>query len=435
MHILMLALLSTITINEATLNTEIIENTDGQWIAPRYRIAEELILDIGEYGAPLSYYGDINTIGFHPFFVDTPDGEKWRIVLAYEGEIVVLQEGTAEKRFPISGEIRSMISSANGRYVLIGLKDEEQTQEEIIWSGYSPPEHRVILLDTDTGEQVTATGIRGAGLMGNDGSVVVIKPDVIEFYDNEMNLLGTASNFIIEMGGTATGYASDGSMLVRVHTEDYNDPESFILRAYDRYGNILWVTDNEHYGYPMVSEHGEYAFVLKPGSLLCLDGSDGSLLWEQSHPDRTVYLTSASPNGAACAYKTDLTPAEVRENPLRERFLMIGRVERDDTSRMTRIQFQSERIRFISPLSVTGEGISLWRAYTGPRGDLSNYAICGFSSDGRLLFTRNVSRAGSQYTITSAQSNLVISSNGPRIMWFDNEGVHIVTLEEERGSE
>ena len=434
MYLVLFALLATVTVNEVTLDTDIIENTEDQWIAPGYKIADEIILDIGEYGSPLSWYGDRNTVGFHPFFVDTPDGEKWRIVLAYEGEIVVLQEDEPERSFPLSGEIRSMISSANGRYVLFVPEAEEQTPEEIVWSGYSPPEHRVVLLDTDTGEQVTATGISGGVLIGNDGSVVAIRRSAINFYDSELNLLGTASNCIPEMGGSATGYASDGSLFVRVHTEDFSDQESRILRACDRYGNILWVTDHEHYGKPMVSEHGEYVFVLKPESLLCLDGGDGSLLWEQPHSDRTVYLTSASPGGAACAYPTDLTPAGVRENPLRERHMIIGRIDRDDTARMARIRFQSEQIRSMQPVSVTGEGCSLWMAWKGPRGDFTNYSICAFSPDGTLLFTRKVSRAGSQYTITT-RTGRVISSNGPRILWFDNEGIHIVTLEEEGGSE
>ncbi|MBD3276740.1 MAG: hypothetical protein GF388_00420 [Candidatus Aegiribacteria sp.] len=430
MHLLMLALIATLTVNEVTLDTDIIENTEDQWIASGYRIAEELILDPGEYGPPIN----TNDIGFHPFFVDTSDGEKWRIVLAYEGEIVVLQEDEPERRFPVSGELRSMISSANGRYVLFVPKAEEQTPEEIAQGGYSPPEHRVVLLDTDTGEQVTGTGISGGVLIGNDGSLVAIRRNAIKFYDSELNLLGTASNCIPEMGGSATGYASDGSLLVRVHTEDYSDPESRILRACDRYGNILWVTDNEHYGYPMVSEHGEYVFVLKPGSLLCLDGSDGRLLWEQSHPDRTVYLTSASPSGAACAYPTDLTPAGVRENPFRDRYLITGMIESDDIARITRVLFQSEQIRSMQPVSVTGEGFSLWLAWKGPGLDLSNYKLCAFSPDGTLILKRKVSDTGSQYNITT-HSGRVISRNGPRLLWFDNQGIHIVTLEEKGGAE
>ena len=431
MHVLLLALLATVTVNEVTLNTEIIENTEDQWIAPGYRIAEELVLDPGEYGTPIN----TNDIGFQPFFVDTPDGEKWRIILVFDGEVVVLQEDTAERRFPIAGDIRYMMNSANGRYVLLGL-NEEQTQDEIAWRGYSPPEHRVILLDTATGEQVTTTGFKGVGFIGNNGFSISIKNDAIEFYDNELNLLGTTSNFVREMGGTATGYASDGSLLVRVHTEDYNDPESFVLRAYDRFGNILWVTDNDHYGFPIVTERGEYVCVLQRQKVLYLNGSDGSLLWEHQL-DAEAIGSSLIPSrtGYAFCFISDISNSRVNG-------INVGCIDEYQYPMMKKISYRSDPIAFCSPAVINHEGSSLIRVFFGerPNVDLSTHMLILLNSDGALIFQRMMSTRNSSYGYIGANLSRIlntvsINTTGRRLIYWNGNGIHILSIAQEGVSE
>jgi len=431
MHMLLLALLATVTVNEVTLDTDIIENTDDQWIAPGYRIAEELVLDPGEYGNPIN----VNDIGFQPFFVDTPDGEKWRIILVFDGEVVVLQEDTAERRYPIAGDIRYMMNSANGRYVLLGLNDE-QTHDEIAWRGYSPPEHRVVLLNTDTGEQVTTTDFKGVGFIGNNGFSISIKNDAIEFYDNELNLVGTTSNFVREIGGTATGYASDGSLLVRVHTEDYSDPESFILRAYDEFGNILWITDNEHYGFPIVSEHGEYVFVLQSQRLLCLDGNDGNLLWQHMNDNHSSSLSiSHSRTGAAFSYMTN-SPST------RNRSICIGWINELKHTSIEYIGYHSDQIAFFSPDQVTQNGYALLRVFFSerPNTNLSRFMYCIFDSDGSLLFERMISTEDRMYgniwaNLPRALTPAAISITGKRIILWDKKDIFVLSIAQDGVSE
>ena len=444
MHVLLLALLATVTVNEVTLNTEIIENTEDQWIAPGYRIAEELVLDPGDYGTPLvSVTGNRNVIGFQPFFVDTPDGEKWRIILVFDGEVVVLQEDTEIIRFSITGDIKYMLNSANGEYVLLGLREDEQTEEELVYEGYSPPEHRVILLDIVTGEQVTATGMTGSILIGNDGSVVVIKRPEIEFYDRNLNLLGTAPNCIRQTSHTLTSYASDGSLLIRQFRE-HPDDSIYTLRAYDRFGNVLWDSYPPNVGWPAVSEHGEYVFVLTWGRLMCLNGSNGEKLWEEPHENEGEgLLMVSSRRGAAYAFETDVTPAEARENPMRERVLNVAAVGQDNNTTITRIAYQSDEIGFFSPKSVAGSGCSLWRVYFGERPgiDLSTYLLCLFSSDARLLYSLVVSEANSRFgniwwnSASTALRPAAIDYTGKRIIWWDYSEIHILSIEHEGVSE
>ncbi len=444
MHFLLMALISIVTVNEVTLDTDLIENTDGQWIAPGYRIAEELILDPGDYGTPLlDFNGTRNVIGFQSFFVDTPDGEKWRLVLAYEGEVVVLQEDTEPRSFEIEKSSTYMLNSPNGRYVLLGLKEEEQTQEEMILYGITPPERRAVLLDVETGNQVTTTGLTGSLLIANDGCMVGIHNNSLHFYDSSFNLLNSTFNSIMQTSHTPTSYASDGSLFVRQYRES-SDDSIYTLRAYDRYGNVLWDSYPPNVGWPVVSEHGDYVFVLTWGRLMCLDGSNAEKLWEEPHDNEGEgLLMISSRRGAAYAFETDVTPAEARENPMRERVLNVATVGPDNNSGITRIAYQSDEIGFFSPEVVAGSGSSLWEVFFGesPGIDLSTYLLCLFSSNGELLYSQPVSIVGRR--LGSIWSNSVsttlrpsaIDSSGRRIVWFDYTEIHIVTLEVEGVSE
>lgn len=441
MHLLLMALISTVTVNEVTLDTDLIENIDGQWIATGYRLIEELVLDPGDYGTPLlNPSGNRNKIGFQPFFVDTPDGEKWRIVHVFEDEVVVLQEDTEPGRFPITGEIRYMMNSANGRYVLLGLEEEERTHEDLISQPFAESERRVILLDIETGDQVTATGIKGVGFVGNDGFVVSIKNDSIEFYNSSLSLIGTTFNCIRELSGTPTSYASDGSLFVRQFKENPDDT-TWVLRAYDRYSNVLWDSYPPYTGYPMVSEHGEYVFVLTIGRILCLNGNDGSLLWEMQHNDEG-HLMIYSRVGSVYAFETDVTPAEVRANPLRERVLNIGRIELENEPIIQRLVYQSDKICSFSPISLSSSGCSIWRVFFGrrPNINMSIFTICIFSTDGSLIFSRLVTTADRRYgniwaNLSRSLLPYAIDATGKRIIWWDRKEIHIVTLLEEGASE
>ncbi len=439
MYLLLMMLISTVTVNEIILDTDIIENIDGQWVAPGYMVAEEIIIDPLDCGTPLlnPANGSRNVIGFQPFFVDTPDGEKWRIVLAYEGEIVVLQEDAEPRRFQIEKSSIYMLNSPNGRYVLLGLQEEEQTQKVIFPFEAPPAERRAVLLDVETGNQVTTTGLRGTLLIANDGYIVNIDIDSLRFYDSSFNLLNSTVNCMMQTSHTPTSYASDGSLFVRQYKESSDNSVS-TLRAYDRYGNVLWDSYPPNTGWPLVSELGEYVFVLTWGRLICLDGSNGELLWEQSHENEGEgLLMISSHRGAAYAFGTDVTPAEARENPLRERVLIVGVIGQDNNPSITRMTFQSVNIALYGPNVINSTGCSLWRFYLGqkPNVDLSTYILSFFSTDGHLLYSQLYTKADRRYVNISGQRAFDINSEGKKIVWYDDKEIHIVTLVEEGASE
>ena len=439
MHLLLMALLSTVTLNEVTLDTDIIENIDGQWVAPGYRVAEEIIIDPIDYGTPLLNPANEsrNVIGFQPFFVDTPDGEKWRLVLAYEGEVVVLQEDTEPRRFQIEKSSTYMLNSPNGRYVLLGLQEEEQTQEGMILYGVTPPERKVVLLDVETGNQVSTTGLRGSLLIANDGCMVGINNDSLRFYDSNFNLLNSTINNIRQTSHTPTAYASDGSLFTRQYKDSPSDSLS-TLRAYDRYGNVVWDSYPPNTGWPTVSENGNYVFLLSWGRMLCLDGGSGALLWEEPHDNEGAgLLMTSSSRGAAYAFGTDVTPSEARVDPFRERVMNVGVIWQDSNPAITRVTFQSDNIALYGPNVLNSTGCSLWRFYLGqrPNVDLSTCILSFFSTDGLLLYSQLYTKADRRYVNISGQRAFAISSDGNIMIWYDDKEIHIVSLVEEGVSE
>lgn len=432
MHLILIALLSTVTVNEVTLDMDLIESIDGQWVAPGYRVAEEIIIDPLDYGIPqLNSSDEPVRIGFQSFFVDTPDGEKWRIVIAYDREVVVLQEDEEPRRFTVERSIHLVKHSKDGSYVYVRLREEEQTQTEMILEGIAPPENRTVLININSGEQITTTGFLEASYIASDGFMVGLNSDSLRFYDNNFNQINATYNCIEQMGSTPSAYATDGSLMVRIFMAS-PDNTLAILRAYDKYGNVLWDSDPRNVGWPAISEHGEYVFVLGQGRLMCLDGSSGDLLWEEPLENEGRMFKTCR-NGAACSFFTDATPAEVRENPDRERVLHVVNISEHNRN-ISRIAYSLGSIGFC-PMMINEGGYSLWRAHE------CTFYICEFSNRGELIyaygntydhyqFNNRLWRNSEPYLWSSS-----LNSTGMQIIWFDSNVIHIVTLEEKGYSE
>ncbi len=443
MLLTMMVLFSSVTVSEVSLDASIFDGVQDEWIAPGYRIAEEMIIDPLDYGVPQNdREGNPKIIGFQSFFVQTSEGEKWRIILTYDKKVVVLQEDAELREFEVERSIKYMINSKDGRFVLLRFQEEIQTRQEIAIEGLNPPKHRSVLINIETGTQVTGSGIAGIGYLGDNGYGIASYGDSIRFYDENLNLVKRVFNKIANVSNGATSYAADGSLMVTIFGESYEGFEngSYSLRAYDQNGKVLWDAFPPNTGRSAISEDGSLVLIIGINSLMCLDGSDGSLLWEEPY-ENNCGISSAARNAAACCFATDLSLDEVRENPSRERALYVSTVDSDGNGKVNKISFYSRSIAFFSPIVLNSTGASLWKIYIGQRIylDLSKYELCLFSREGDLRFVHRIE--GDGYVRNLHWRNTMdlkpssINSTGNKIIWFEDSVIHILTIEKNVVSE
>ncbi|MCK5786525.1 MAG: hypothetical protein KAH54_08195 [Candidatus Sabulitectum sp.] len=441
MLFIMMALFGSVTVNEVSLDASILDNVQDEWIAPGYEIAEEIIIDPLDYGVPQDDRdGTPRIIGFQSFFVQTPEGEKWRIVLTYDRKVVVLQEDAEQREFEVERSIRSMINSKDGRYLIIRFLDDYYSQQTMAISGLAPPEKRTLLINIDEEIQSVRTGIEWISYLGGNGYGVASRGDSIYFYDDRLNLVNTRFNKLAHVLNNSTSLSNDGSLFVTLYADSFEVYEEGLssLRAYDCNGNVLWDAEPAGIGRPGVSEHGDFVFALGQDRLVSLDGRTGLLLWEQPFENRSSFF-AASLYGAGCSFKSDLSPAGVRENPDRERALYVATTNIDGNSKFSRISFSSRSIRFFYPSAVNATGSSLWQAVLGERLEYSNFLLCLFLDTGELLYSRRISKLGYLLNGHGGKADYLpqesIDSIAKKIIWFDGSVIHILTLEKEGISE
>ncbi|MCK5842586.1 MAG: hypothetical protein KAH31_10485, partial [Candidatus Sabulitectum sp.] len=302
---------------------------------------------------------------------------------------------------------------------------------------YLPLEKRSVLIDIESGFQVTRSGIAGIGYLGGNGYGIASYGDSIRFYDNNLNLVKQVFNRIANTSHYSTSFAIDGSMMVTRRSDTYDDlRNNATLRAYDCYGNVLWDAEPSEIGGSGVSENGQFVYAFSRNSLMRLDGKDGSLFWEEPIEDQ-LCISTYSRRGCACAFETDLPPEGVRENLGRERFLYVVTDIADGNIRFNRISFFSRSIGLFSCVTVNESGSSLWRTYFGEGldMDLSKYELCFFTEMGELLFVHRINGHGNirngLWRNTMDLKPNSIDSIGNRIIWFEESVIHILTLQEE----
>ncbi len=440
MFLIMMALFGSVTVNEVSLDASILENMQDEWIAPGYRVEEEIIINPLDYGVPQDDRdGNPRIIGFQSFFVQTPEGEKWRIVLTYDRKVVVLQEDAEQREFEVERSIRSMINSKDGRYLLIRFLDDYYSQETMAISGLDPPDKRTLLINIDEETQIVRTGIEWISYLGGNGYGIASYGDSIWFYDENLALVKRVFNRIANSSHYATSFSADGSLLVTRRSDTYEDlSNNAVLRAYDNRGNILWDVQPPNVGVPAVSADGSLVLVIAENRVLCLDGGNGSLLWEEPFENRSSFF-AASLYGAGCSFKTDLFPEGIRENPDRERALYVVTTSIYGNSKFGRISFSSRCIRFFYPSAVNATGSSLWRAVLGERLEYSNFLLCLLSDTGELLYSRRISKLDYLLNSHGGKTDYLpqesIDSLARRIIWFDGAVIHILSLAEEGDSE
>jgi hypothetical protein len=265
-------LLSTLILTTGTLS----DIADGEWTAPGVDIHLIESINVNMYGEPLAdMLGRVS-------FVDTADGEKWRLVLVNTNNITVLEEGLEPARIPYSFEADKYVMSPDNKYILLTRNTH---------SGYNAAR-----VNSDTGEIIQFNCCPeeyypGTLLVSNTGSVVSWFQTGISFYNSNLEEQRTLDAY--PRGSYIINRVEDGSVTFIASGNS--------LQAYDVSGVQIWNNDTiEMDGFSSfqamaVSPRGNTLVITTPHSWTLLNASSGDMI-RTKKSDRFTNVVMFNPN-------------------------------------------------------------------------------------------------------------------------------------------
>lgn len=431
MYLVLMLLISTgVTTDEPTL----INSTEGEWLASGYSIVLETTIDPLDYdGEPMGTNPRMDNaiqLGCLSFFVQTEDGEKWRIVMVFRDKVIVVQEDSETREIPLTISGNGVFFSKGGKYVLVhgGL--------------YNTNANELINIDEGTSEFFDYGLTDGATFtwVGDQGTVLTyLKPGrysgeggLLSFY-NHSQLVNTIEGVFIP------AMSHDGSLIVcGVYPTD--NIEDFYLTAYNNAGQMLWSRDvptDMRFMMNGVSmpQDGEFLIIYGPnGGLECYSGGEGELLWSNSSSGGYAPISSS---GEYCSFGWE-SPMN-RELPPPER--RGGTV----TCRITDLLIDSDNLQvenfFGGELVVSNDGCCLSIGYgtnSMPKTQIRYYLTDSTSSVLWMSPWFDV-ETGSHFCgfknnniePNMGDSNAALSSDGRRVVYDDDFIIRIIRIEKD----
>ena len=277
----------------ATVSVDIFDNADGEWIAPGYSISEDILINPFDYVTNIK--NDPKNIACHAFFVDTEDGEMWRVIMVGSNRMVVLQENRENPMvvdFPF--DAYGAVYSRGGRFVII-RDGELNTADEAL--------HIDIDNNIVRSFDPTPDGQQCGLFLSDNGTVAGMGTDIIVDFSQDLS--------------TATVRHYDETYLrfhctsaydeIIVAENAYSRPREIV--AFDWDGNELWTvnTGDRTVNYALtVSPNGSKIGVsfARSGAMI-IDVDDGRIFWESTdaiHTSRVVF----SPDAYSAAYPASM---------------------------------------------------------------------------------------------------------------------------------
>lgn len=393
---------------------------DSIWVAPGYELVTDLTIDPYEYGDPPT----MGCGGLESFFIDTPNGEKWRIILTYDNEVVMLQEDQEPAIYCFERIIHTSRLSRCGRWMIAILYDE---------TSYNPPPHDAVMINLDNGEVRSLTGIYSAYWIGSDGSFVTFDADSLRFYDNHQTHVGSQPNWTgnTYVGSRGASYATDALVLVeKVPLDGENRDSGSSIRAFDSRGDMIWHVPVA--GVPTISANGE--FVLVPhigGGLSCLNGTTGQVIWtDHNITQSTMMCLITSSSGLGWASNISLQEG-ISSNPGTELRQMANGILSNDAGMAegTVVNFLSTELSGFFPRALNSNSDVLWVGVRN-RDLLDKYYIIS-NIHGDILFSMRIYYSDTEPAwLSSSPGNHreALDSLGRRFIFFDGQYIHVINI-------
>ncbi|MCD4701710.1 MAG: hypothetical protein K8S24_07620 [Candidatus Aegiribacteria sp.] len=434
MHLLLMALVFFgVTLDEIT----ILDITEGIWVAPGYLAVEEATIDPVDYnaepmGVDVRMDGAIR-LACLGFFVETDEGEKWRIVMVFKDKVIVVQEDTETREIPLTISGQGAFFSKGGRYVLVHEGIYGSTANELINidEGASEP------FDYGLSDGVTFTWV------GDDGTVLThLTQDrhtgeygLLSFYDHS-ELVNT-----VEGGFAGVSMSRDGSLII-CGGYPANDPlADYAAIAFDREGSRLWIFElnpdmHLHPSGVAIAPNGEYVIINGNAGLECYSGAEGELHWRSNG-----WYSVISPSGEYCLLEwRNYNDADRMANHVPIEEIEWGLI----SCRQSDLILDSECSPVLNirgtPQATSDNGNSLLYYRNCNIRPASNHRYCVMDPDGNIFMitpwysTNTGSHSAGQQNNNSEPTlgawTAALSRTGMKFLYDDGYSIHVIRIEE-----
>jgi hypothetical protein len=350
---------------------------EGEWVSPEVDIQLVESIDVSQYGEPVTdMLGRVS-------FVETADGEKWRLVLVNTDNITILEEGAQARQIPYSFESDHYRMSPDNKYILLTSNNSV---------GYNAAR-----INSETGEIVQFNccpeGKSPASpFVSNSGSVFSWFNGGFAFYDASLQNRNTL--FAYENGSYTIDRVNDGSI-------------TFIacdsaIKAYDVNGDLMWennltstnMDDDLQIRWITVSPLGDKFIALTSHGWTFVDSFSGDILWAE-YSARAASLVMFDRSGET-VYRSSFahTPptARISHTTVCSNSVNLSEIE---------CSFLNIReTRTIAPCSCSDNGLLMYHIgqYPGER------ILVLAKSDGTTIWSERVTRtpdmiSGTAYTL------------------------------------
>lgn len=401
--------LSSVLVSTLILSTGVLSDIpDGEWTAPGVDIQLIESIDVSVYGEPL-----LNMLG-RVSFVETTDGEKWRLVLVNTDNITILQEGAETRQIQYSFTADKCVMSPDNGYVVLVKK-------------YDLDYRGAIRINTNTGEvkefQPYADGCYlGTIVVSNSGSVITSHDQGISFFDSDLNF-ETCLEEYSRKGNNWINRNNDGSLV-------FITDELGVI-AYDEAGNVQWhqdgvqLSDGSHsYQRIVFSEESDRLVLTGRHSTVCLNSTTGEIQWVkdgESHIWTSKSIFSPSGN---FLYLGSFPIGDSNQAEWRAFVDVISENSSWRSSSSTIYVYPSGRQRFILPFSASDNGMFLCKVSGG---GTTRFLL---DSDCHLLWAERVSSGESSVSGAPYGGPGCLSRDGQRMCLFSNEQLKVFTIGE-----
>jgi hypothetical protein len=414
----------------AISNFQIHEHSVDEWVDARYSFAIDEIIDPSDYaGVALRENADLFEMGSRAFFIDTPDGEVWRVLLLFRDKLVVLQQDQApdEYQLPDPGAW-CFTTSQNGNWVVI-------CSQFIPVSSTSYPstvyERRTELVNVETGDRYPlGSWVRFGWAVSGEGSVLAFSDSCYGFVDPESGTIRET-----EFPGNPPAHrsyarSSDGSLSVIL--EQTSEGNRFIGIDSSN-GREIWYVEEPSDGLAQnvrVTPDGNLVFSSRKDGLVLIDGRYGTVL-DSLFEGESVGRALVSSDGTRFAFRISdhLTASGVHDGIITG---SVADIASEGDYRFTGFNLSRDEWQYPSPKCISSNGFLLFSQSTFA----SEFRWGLLDGDNQIVWISDTFKAGS-YDLNIGNHEVytenwgdphAISTDGSRFIFCNGSEVVIARL-------